>query len=211
MYLNKINYKLCVLLFGLCGVAFAQNESEIIGVNESDVHVRDGSYYVNLENGLANVSLKLENGKAWQETYGLTVNGGYNFNKYWAAEAGYTWFAPVNRNFPNDDVVYRSSINQSFADVAAKFTYPISPFFNVGLKGGLGMGISHGNGSRQPLIDGYNGALTVSPALYMGLSAAIRVHKNTDILIDEYGILPFGGANWGGVSILSIGLGYTFN
>lgn len=173
----------------------------LLGVTTANAAEEGG--YVAANVGYANVQ------NWWSGSVALTINGGYQFNKYFATEAGATWINGIAAQYPaNSGRSGTYGQNQSFFDVAAKGSLPFSDIFNVYIKGGLGAGLSQtdaiSSGSFAAPATG------ISPGLYLALGGELKLSQNLQLLVEDYGLMPFGGDGWGNMNVLGAGLKYNF-
>jgi len=177
--------------------------SGIVLFNITTANAAEEGGYVAANVGYANVQ------NWWSGSVALTVNGGYQFNKYFATEVGATWINGIVAQYPANS--YRSGTygqNQSFFDVAAKGSLPFSDIFNVYIKGGLGVGLS-----QTDAVSSYSftaPATGVSPGLYLALGGELKLTNNLQLVIEDYGMLPLIGDSWGNINVLGAGLKYNF-
>ncbi len=157
--------------------------------------------YLNLNLGLANVQ------DWWSSSTAITINGGYRFNKYGAAEVGFTWIYPNTANYQNNNLISGSyQQTQSFIDIAAKGTLPFSNIFNVYIKGGLGASLT-GSTAQEASTISSNG---VSPGILLAMGGEFILSQYFTITIEDYGMLVLGNNNYGNLNVFAIGTSYLF-
>lgn len=164
------------------------------------------SVYLNANVGYANV------GNWWTGSAAFTLNGGYNFNNYFATEAGYTWIYPIAIAYPdNSQIPGNYSANQSFLDIAAKGSLPFSDIFNVYIKGGLGLGFTSSTAIASSASSNWNGVATgISPGIYMALGGELKLSQHLQLTAEDYGLIPLSSDNYGNVNVFGVGAKYTF-
>ncbi len=162
------------------------------------------SAYINAAIGYANIE------NWWTASAALTIDSGYNFNKYFALEGGLTWVAPITST-TLQNTSYQQS--QSFGDITVKRILPLSDIFNVYAKGGLGITYSASSIAISNQTTSFNWNCNNSGfgyGLYMGLGGELLLGKDMAITFDDYGVMPFSGNNWGNINIFSVGAKYNF-
>ena len=160
------------------------------------------SAYLGANVGFANIQ------DWWSGSIALSVNGGYNFNNYFATEAGLTWINPINNSLSSPTPSQYSS-SQSFADIAAKGSVPLSDIFNLYIKAGLGLGYS----SASSLSSGYNwngATATFNPGIYMALGGELNLGAGIHATFEDYGLYILSANNWGNINVFGVGLKYNF-
>ncbi len=144
----------------------------------------------------------------WTGAMALTLNGGYAFDKYFATEAGFTWIYPIAIQYPSNSGLSGSySAGQSFLDVAAKGSIPLSDIFNLYAKLGLGAGFAYNSAYSY---NGWNAPAGVSPGIYMAMGGEFKLSRHFDLTVEDYGLIPFAGNNYGNINVLGAGVKYNF-
>lgn len=159
--------------------------------------------YVSANVGYANVQ------NWWTGSLALTINGGYQFNRFFATEVGATWINGVAAQYPANS--YQSGTygqNQSFFDVAAKGSLPFSDIFNVYIKGGLGVGLSQTDAVSSWQFTAPN--VGINTGLYLALGGELKLTNQLQLVVEDYGMMPFVGDSWGNVNVFGAGLKYNF-
>lgn len=159
--------------------------------------------YIGANIGYANVN------DWWSAGLALTIDGGYNFNEYMALDAGVTWINPIVSNARSGTYLQ----NQSFADIAAKVTLPLSNIFNVYAKGGLGVGYSSSSIGMSQGLTAYNwqgSSADFNYGLYMALGGELKLSRAWELTFDDYGIMPVIGNSWGNINVFGFGVKYNF-
>ena len=159
--------------------------------------------YISANVGYANIQ------NWWSGSLALTVNGGYQFNRFFAAEVGGTWINGIAAQYPANS--YQSGTygqNQSFFDVAAKGSLPFSDIFNVYIKGGIGIGLSQTDAVSSWQFTAPNAG--INTGLYLALGGDLKLTEHLQLVIEDYGMLPFVGDSWGNINVLGAGLKYNF-
>ncbi len=159
--------------------------------------------YVSANVGYANVQ------NWWTGSLALTVNGGYQFNRFFATEVGATWINGIPAQYPlNSNRSGTYGQNQSFFDVAAKGSLPFSDIFNVYIKGGIGVGLSQTDAVSSGQFSAPSAGL--STGLYLALGGEFKLTNNLQLVVEDYGMLPFVGDYWGNINVMGAGLKYNF-
>ena len=148
----------------------------------------------------------------WTAALALTINGGYNFNNYFATEAGVTWVTPISSNYSTSGGTPSSyTQNQSFIDMAAKGSLPFSDIFNLYAKAGLGLAYSSASSIANSSAYNWNGATsTLSPGIYLALGGELKLSKALQATFEDYGLMPLENTNWGNINVFALGLKYNF-
>ncbi|MDD3266613.1 MAG: outer membrane beta-barrel protein [Burkholderiales bacterium] len=136
-------------------------------------------------------------------SFALGINAGYNFNRAFALEAGWT-------NLSSNQ--YGVTSYDNYYDVAVKGTLPLSDIFS--LYGRLGGGINTTGFSGTASVPN-NCALCTSGSNYAwlaGLGASFALSQHFDLRIEDYMILPMGGGNlgYGNINNITGGVQYNF-
>lgn len=163
--------------------------------------------YVNADIGFANIE------NWWSAGAAITVNGGYNFNPYFATEAGITWITPITSQYNQNGIVGNYSQNQSFGDIAVKGSLPLSDIFDVYAKLGLGVGYSSSSINMVSGITNYNwnGANSGwNTGMYMALGGELKLTQHWGVTFEDYGMMPFAGNSWGNINVFGVGGKYNF-
>lgn len=174
----------------------------VIGLSSAE-----GDLYINADVGYANIQ------NWWTAAPALTLNVGYNYNKYLASEVGATWINSISTTY--DGAGYGGSYTQgqSFADIAAKGSLPFSDIFSVYAKAGLGVAYSTSSMAMQSGVTNYdwNGDSSgIAFGLYMALGAELKLSQHWGMTFEDYGMMPFTGNNWGNINVFGIGGKYNF-
>jgi opacity protein-like surface antigen len=168
----------------------------------------DSGAYVNADVGFANIQYW------WSAGTALTINAGYNFNPYFATEVGGTWITPITSQYTplgGGNGTYTQS--QSFGDIAAKGSLPLSDIFNAYAKIGVGLSyatssIGMSNGLTSYDWNGSNSSTSLG--LYMALGGELKLSQHWGLTIEDYGLIPFGAAGWGNINVFGVGGKYNF-
>lgn len=167
----------------------------------------DGQGYIGANIGYVNIN------DWWQASEALTINGGYNFNKYWALEGGVTWVYPVTSDYSSPSASGSYTQNQSFADAAIKGILPLSDIFNVYAKGGLGIAYSSSSMgiSSPPTSNDWGGSSSgTSLGVYMALGGELILSPRVDLVFEDYGLMPVVGNSWSNINVFGVGAKYKF-
>lgn len=180
-------YILLLSLLAGSGLAFADS-----------VQPYDGSTaYINLNTGFATMQA-LPTG-SWSGNF----NAGYNFNRAFALEGGYSLFA--NSQFG-------ATTTTSILDIAAKGTIPLSEVFSLYGRLGLGWGINGWSGT----VNTINCVLCQSTENnYMlglaGVGGSFALDKHFDLRLEDTMYLPFASTFTGStINAVTFGVQYNF-
>jgi opacity protein-like surface antigen len=164
---------------------------------ESGVYLNPAVGYANLNNW-------------WGASLALTLNGGYQYNSYFATEIGVTWIAPLTTQ------VAATSYQQQqwFGAIAAKGSLPLSDIFDAYIKGGLGYGYSQASIAMPSSASGtvnWGGATSASSlGVYMALGGELYLNHSFSFTFEDYGLIPVFGDSWGNINVFAVGARYTF-
>lgn len=181
----------------LAGIAVLSSATSYAEETNSNAYIDASVGYANIENW-------------WSASTALTINGGYNFNPYFAIEGGLTWIAPINSQ-TLQSTNYQQS--QSFGDITAKGSVPLSDIFNIYAKAGLGITYSASSVAMSNTNSTYNwngDEYGFGYGLYMGLGGELLLNHDFAITFEDYGVMPFTGNNWGNINVFSVGAKYNF-
>ena len=199
-----MKYLLTGLLF-LCTISAnavinnAINESSTISTESSIKIEHVNPVYIEGSVGYATIK-NWNNGSA-----AFNLNAGYNFNSNFALEAGYTYILPQT----NYSLGTTYTVNQSWADIAAKGSIRISPIASIYVKGGLATGFSSSSVS-VPTLSYATGNQETNLAILTGLGLTLSPSESLKFKAENYGIIPLSDTAFGYVSVFSIGMQYSF-
>ena len=169
----------------------------------------DTGAYVGANIGFANIE------RWWSAGTALTINGGYNFNSYFALDGGATWISPINSQYTINGTLPAIGYtqNQSFADIAAKGSLPLSDIFNFYAKLGAGVGYASSSINMTSATgSNWNGdSSAYNLGIYMALGGELKLGKNWGITFDDYGLMPLNNNGWGNINVFGVGAKYNFN
>lgn len=180
----------------------------IIATTMTGGYAAESGTYVNAAVGFANIQ------NWWSAGTALTVNAGYNFNPYFAAEAGVTWVSPITSQYNSGSGLSGNySQNQSFGDIAVKGTLPLSNIFDAYAKIGIGVGYSSSSINMNNGLTNYNwnGANSGwNTGMYMALGGEFKLGQHWGLTFEDYGMMPFVGNSWGNINVFGVGGKYNF-
>ena len=119
-------------------------------------------------------------------TYGFGLNAGYEFNKYFAADAGGNFIPSAAGDLMVNDIALRASL--PFGNFASGFIH-IGPGY---------------------VVNTSNANLESSFGVFMGMGALFNITSKLGISIEDQGIIPFENANTYTVNMVTLGLVYGF-
>ncbi len=158
----------------------------------------DGSgAYINLNAGLGTMQ------NVTNSSFALGANAGYNFNRGFAVEGGWT-------TLPSQQSGQLATYN--IYDAAVKGTIPLSSVFSLYGRLGAGFGYSSWSGA------------TNSPAVYQttgsaynygglaGIGGSFVLSRHFDLRVEDYAYIPINGegGNFGGANVITGGVQYNF-
>lgn len=154
--------------------------------------------YVNVNAGLGTLQNLPTNSTSF------AVNAGYNFNRGFALEAGWTGLFSSQ---------YGATAYNNFADVAVKGTLPLSDLFSLYVR--LGGGLNNTGFSGTAIGSGSNCLCNDSGgnnfAWLGGLGGSFALSRNIDLRVEDYMIMPMGGSsNYGNINNIMGGVQYNF-
>ncbi len=135
----------------------------------------------------------------------FSANAGYNFNRAFAVEGGWTNLASSQ---------FGATAYDNFVDVAVKGTLPLSNVFS--LYGRLGVGINYtsfngtASGAGSNCLCSSQGANNF--AGLAGIGASFALSRHFDLRLEDFMILPAGGGNtnYGNINVVSGGVQFNF-
>lgn len=145
----------------------------------------DGSgVYVNINTGVAKYQ-DMPVG-SWMGT----VNAGYSFNKYIAAEGGYSVFASQQ---------YGANATTNIIDIAAKGTLPLASFLGIYGRLGVGYGINGWSGTAGSgcSLCQSNNASDYALGL-AGVGVSFSLSRSIDLRVEDVLYVPFANTFAGG-------------
>lgn len=138
-----------------------------------------------------------------RDGFAFNVDGGYRFNRYVAAEAGYLYFPRVKIDF--DDV--NSTVHSSAVYIAGKGILPINDSFDVFAKAGAGLTFTSASADASGLtITASSHQHPIIP-IY-GVGADYNINQNLAITVQ--GIGTIGVQDFPSTYMGTAGLTYTF-
>ncbi|MEN9946542.1 MAG: hypothetical protein RLZZ293_928 [Pseudomonadota bacterium] len=155
--------------------------------------------YFNINTGWATL-LNLPTG-SWTGS----ANLGYNFNQYFALEAGYNLLA----NHQYNDITTTTNI----FDLAAKITIPTSSIFSLYTRAGLGIGLDGWGGTAPTtapswfLTNDYHSVYTTS---LLGLGGSFNLSRHFAINLEDYALIPLVSTMSGAINVVNLGVQYNF-
>ncbi len=153
--------------------------------------------YVNVNTGIAKL-YNMPTG-SWVGS----ANVGYNFNKAFALEAGYT-------NISGSQ--YGATSYTNILDVAAKGTLPLSNLFSLYGRAGIGYGNNSWSGTTNtPNCTLCNNSLDANYATALvGIGASFALTPHWDLRLEDTAYVPFTNTSTGTIDTVMFGTQFNF-
>lgn len=156
----------------------------------------DGNVYFDIGLGAAKIE-NLPTGAA-----AINMNWGYNFNRGFALEAG--WTAMPSQQWGHLD-------NYNVYDIAAKGTIPLSKTFDLYGRAGIAGAYSSWTGTCYN-SDYYNQGSAFGMVGLVGVGASFNLDRSYSLYLEDNNYIPFGGAkgSFGYTNAVLFGFQYNF-
>ena len=183
---------LTFVLAGIGGLAFA----DVAATSVSQPYDGAGAY-INLNSGFATMQ------NVANSSVAVGANAGYNFNRGFAVEGGWTVL-------PSQQSGQLSTYN--LYDAAVRGTLPLSNVFSLYGRLGVAMGYSSWSGATcNPAVYQTTG----SAYNYGGLAGAgvsFALSRHFDLRLEDYAFIPVDGqgGNFGGTNVVTGGVQFNF-